>query len=254
MRKSVLGLALLSATALSAPAFAQDAGGHDWTGAYWGVNAGGAWGRANQSYSTTGGSYLGGQDVTNFNNAGNTRNKSSGFTGGAQIGWNWQLGPNMVWGVEGDFNALDLNRSSSVTTAYTAAPGATYTQSQGVRTRWLATIRPRIGWTMNGNNLLYATGGVAMADIRTYSSFSDNLMTPGAGYSSSKSTRTGWTAGVGDEMALTNHMSVKAEYLYADLGHNRNGSTITGASGSAPAYQTTHFKANILRVGLNWRF
>ncbi|MGC9959450.1 outer membrane protein, partial [Roseiarcus sp.] len=38
---------------------------------------------------------------------------------------------------------------------------------------------------------------------------------------SPSSTRVGWTIGAGVEYALTNNITIGAEYLYADLGSNK---------------------------------
>jgi outer membrane immunogenic protein len=86
-------------------------------------------------------------------------------------------------------------------------------------------------------------------------------VTPGASESASTSTtRYGWTAGVGGEYALMNGWSVKAEYLYVDLG--RASTTSTNLTVGVPplAFPESVFthsvdlRSNIVRVGLNYKF
>ncbi len=71
-----------------------------------------------------------------------------------------------------------------------------------------------------------------------------------------RDTRVGWTAGVGTEYAVGGGWSLKAEYLYVDLGR----STVTSTNllgGAFPANVFTHsvdLKSNIARVGVNYKF
>ena len=57
-------------------------------------------------------------------------------------------------------------------------------------------------------------------------------------------TSTGWTAGVGAEIALTRNWSAKVEYLYVDLS-DRNFS-LTGMPNG--------YEFSTVRVGVNYRF
>lgn len=62
--------------------------------------------------------------------------------------------------------------------------------------------------------------------------------------------RTGWTAGVGVEVAVTQNLLVRAEYRYADFGHYRYNSVVTfpGLTGQQePTFNT-------VRVGAAYRF
>ena len=61
----------------------------------------------------------------------------------------------------------------------------------------------------------------------------------------------GWTAGGGAEFAVNERWSVKAEYLYVDLGHG----TCSAAVCSGPGVKSAiDFIAQLVRVGLNYRF
>ena len=54
--------------------------------------------------------------------------------------------------------------------------------------------------------------------------------------------RLGWTAGAGLEYALNQSLSIKAEYLYVDLGSD------------ILVLDDVTFRAHLIRGGINWRF
>ena len=68
---------------------------------------------------------------------------------------------------------------------------------------------------------------------------------------------TGWTIGGGLEQAITPNWTVKAEYLYADLGSVSGTGLIThpGFPGLADSFTASvHIRDNIVRVGMNYKF
>ena len=91
-----------------------------------------------------------------------------------------------------------------------------FTVNSSVSSDWLITLRPRVGFAAN-NWLVYVTGGLAVANLKSNFSFTDTFAGATESASISK-TKAGWTVGVGTEYALMNGWSVKAEYLYVDLG------------------------------------
>jgi len=149
-----------------------------------------------------------------------------GFVGGGTIGYNLQTGL-WLWGLEGDVDYSAMKGS-------TDGPGGAYE----TKNSWLGTGRARIGYAGWNNFLPYITGGAAFGDIKA---------TAPNGVSASK-TKVGWTAGAGLEYAMWSNWSVKAEYLYVDLGKFDAGPTFGVAA------DNVSFKANIVRAGLNYRF
>jgi len=91
-----------------------------------------------------------------------------------------------------------------------------------------------------GNWLFYGTGGGAFGDVRA------NV----TGFGDQTIGRAGWAAGAGVEVGLTRSISMKAEYIHVDLGSAvcdlGHCSNLTNAE--------VKFRAETLRVGLNWRF
>jgi outer membrane immunogenic protein len=74
----------------------------------------------------------------------------------------------------------------------------------------------------------------------------------------SSQTMVGWTVGAGGEYKFTSALSLKAEYLYVNLGHAAiNTSATKPFVGTAPASFTANFgpvNFNVVRVGLNYGF
>jgi len=175
-----------------------------WDGAYIGVNGGYGW-----------------------SNAGPT--EPDGGFGGGQLGYNWQRG-NIVFGLEGDIQAGDISGRAYTFDGDTARSDV----------NWFSTVRGRLGFT-NGPWLLYATGGLAIADV-------DNRVNlVGAPSFHNSETLTGYAVGGGLEWKFTQNWSAKAEYLYLGLGN----STLYNSDGDSGRVNND---IQTVRVGLNYHF
>ncbi len=254
MKRFSLGSVAVAALVTSGTASADEFNiAKDWTGAYVGANAGYVWGDADTRTSTQAGTYFAGSSVSAVNSSGVAKVHPDGFTGGAQAGFNWQSG-NVVFGVEGDFDAYDLNESRTVTTLYPAFAPSTFTLHQAVNADWLLTLRPRVGYAAN-NLLAYVTGGLAVTELKNSNSFSDTFGLGAAESSSASKTKYGWALGAGLEYAVTSNWSAKAEYLYTDFGSMTSSGVLT-ASGpsSAPFSHAADLNSSIVRIGVNYTF
>jgi outer membrane immunogenic protein len=233
-----------------------------WTGFYVGLNAGGVWSSGSRSATLVDpgtASFLSGYFP------GGIGNNNSGFIGGGQVGYNWQMGA-LVLGGEADFDGTSLGKSydyASAPFAGAGVPGALLGDSLYVHAKanldWLGTVRARVGFVATPDNrlLIYGTGGFAYAGGS--SNFSVYDATQGLFWGGSpSSTRTGWTVGGGVEYALTNNITIRAEYLYVDLGSNTI--TTTGNLASATLLPGTYatakinYDASIVRAGINYKF
>ena len=90
---------------------------------------------------------------------------------------------------------------------------------------WFGTVRGRVGFTLPSmpNLMVYGTGGFAYGQVVNNVGFADNFLTQGisaVGHGYYDNTKTGWTAGGGVEWSpsMFPSWSLKAEYLYVDLG------------------------------------
>jgi outer membrane immunogenic protein len=250
----------LSATviaAISVTAFTQIASAADllgvppaavasWSGCYVGLNAGGAWGDAEIKSSATGIDADAGYNTT-LRSAGSPTLHSESFTGGGQIGCNYQVSQ-FVLGVEGDFGYLGFDGSRN--TGPNVAPvGTTITFSEDVHANWIGTVRGRLGYLVAPNWLIYGTGGAGFTD----ESFRQNLVFgPAITRLPGKTTdsRTGWIAGGGVEWAFMPKWSAKLEYLFVDFGTL----SFSNATPNASVYRhSSDLTDNIVRVGINYK-
>jgi outer membrane immunogenic protein len=233
---------------------------YDWTGFYVGLNAGGAWNESNPTtatvFSPTG--YFAATSVPAIGTVGNQNINRSGFTGGVTGGYNWQVGSGLL-GIETDFNYFHINGSATGTALYPCCAPTTFTVNSSESTDWLWTLRGRAGFLATPALLLYGTGGLAVANLKANYVFTDTFATA-AESAAISTTRYGWTAGAGGEYALMNGWSIKAEYLYVDLG--RASTTSTNLTAFVPAIafptnvytHTVNLHSNIGRVGINYKF
>ena len=205
----------------------------NWTGFYIGGHLGAAWQRA----STTG-TYLDGTTPRPFTNS----TDHTGFAGGGQIGYNWQSGM-FVYGLEADITAL-----SGSDTASQQVVDATVTSTNKID--WIGTVRGRLGVTIAGNTLVYATGGFAYAQVKN-----THTETNGARLATwqDDSIRTGYAVGGGIEHMFAPHWTVRAEGLYVDLG-NETVSNFSGVCTNGCLPVTFKNKATIARAALNYKF
>jgi outer membrane immunogenic protein len=177
---------------------------------------------------------------------------TGGMIGGGQLGYNWMLAPRWLLGLETDLQASGI-RGSSGTVLQPMFFDASETDF-AKRLDWFGTLRARLGVLATPGVLLYATGGLAYG--RTEVSFSNTDVTsgcsPGAmlcSAGSASGVHAGWTVGAGVEAMVAANWSVKAEYLYLDLGSR----SVTAFA--TPAFDfgaSTDFHEHIGRVGFNY--
>jgi outer membrane immunogenic protein len=259
------GLAAL----LAAPAMAADmrvkaqppvVAPYSWSGFYIGGTAGAAWGHFNTSSTTIfdPDGYFFVEDIPVVDAAGRQRIKSSGFTGGVEAGFNWQLG-SLVFGLEADIQSFKLG--GSVNSGLVPYPSVlSFTLNANASTNWLATGRGRIGIASN-NWLFFATGGVAFTELHANFLFTDTF--PVLKVSPPVSTaKIGGVIGGGVEVGLSQGWTVKAEYLFVSFGKAKVvGDASCTFSGGIPCdtaqrnvfTHTADLSANVVRVGLNYR-
>lgn len=163
-----------------------------------------------------------------------------GVIGGGTIGYNYQFG-SMVAGLEGDFDLTSLKDSFTNDVAGFTGTG---------ELQWLSTLRGRIGFAAD-RFLVYGTGGLAIGEIK--GTIDDDY---GAGVvitTHDSQTHVGWTAGGGVEFALTDHITLKGEGLYYDLG-SEDYSFDEGPDGYSPITTSVDASGWIARAGINWKF
>ena len=253
MRK-VLGL--VGATLLFAgPALAADLGKpppykapalmpvFSWTGWYIGGNIGYGWGESTDPGISSNHIIFGSNTFTNL--------KPKGVIGGGQIGYNWQVNPSWLIGLEADFQGADIKDSGTkATTLFVNGVGNPATNSLSEKLDFLGTVRGRLGWTA-GNWLFYGSGGLAYGNVKSTVDF-DVPTIPLAVSGSHSETRVGWAAGGGINYAVTPNWILGVDYLHYDLGH-------TSVTGVDPVFGVTvsadqKVGGDIVRGVINYKF
>ena len=249
-----------------------------WTGFYVGGNAGYSWGRAStdltETVSTTAtvtGPTGSATATVTTTSVGNDRATLNGALGGFQAGYNWQF-DRYVAGFEGDIQATGQRGDLTICPVTAGAapvpcPGAAGTLfgTASYRLPWFGTLRGRVGVTFD-RILLYATGGLAVGEVKADGTVGGAALIPLAAGSVS-TTRAGWVFGGGIEGAIDRNWSIKAEYLHMDFGSldqsiSANGVPLTVAFGnftttlsqSLTSAFRTRVTDDVFRIGVNYRF
>ena len=197
-----------------------------WSGIYLGINGGYAFGQT--SWTSPVGTVLAGGVPCVVCTTGNFN--ANGFLIGGTLGGNYQIGA-FVIGLEGDGDWTNIRGTS--TNAVVGCAGGCQTAND-----WLATIRGRAGFAWD-RVLFYGTGGVAFGNIQAGIN--------GAGVTT-LSTQTGWAAGAGIEGAIAPNWTLRAEYLYVNLGTANCAFACGGPPTSIPLTE------NIVRAGIDYKF
>lgn len=174
------------------------------------------------------GAHLGAGFSSNFrNDVGYSLGGASGFFGGLQAGYDYQIN-RIVLGAAGDISYGSISRRF-----VSAAP----TDVRATE-NWHGSLRARLGYAVQDNLLIYATGGLALGQV--------NARELAPAVVSQSRTLTGWTLGAGGEYKFTPNWSALLEYRYTDLGR----ATYNNLSGAPRVGMTSH----TIRTGVNYRF
>src|SRR5437016_14465691 len=231
----------------------------EWTGIYFGVNAGYGWAQGSSNTVFGGGAAntallipaaattplgLGATELGGTSLLGSSSPR--GGIAGGQVGFNWQAGM-VVFGAE--FDAQWSGQSNAVSLICTPPiPGCTATEA--VKIRSLTTGRARIGlafdWLMP-----YVTAGGVLVNARD--DLTVNVGGASANFQPLSNTTLGWTAGAGVDVALSSNWSARFEYLHIRANGITSSVLIPGFLGNGTASETASYGENIVRVGLNSR-
>ncbi|WEK04522.1 MAG: porin family protein [Candidatus Devosia phytovorans] len=223
-----LGIVLSASLLASASAYAADlnwnsapsnnlyspSAASSWSGFYIGANGGFAWGN-HETRPITGGA--------------TTENNSGGGALGATAGYNLDMG-GFVLGTEADLQWAAIGYSEDL------AGGGEFKSDID----FFGTIRGRAGMTF-GQVMPYVTGGFAAGRGTT------SEPNGGGATVSQSATHMGWTIGAGLEAQATSNISLKAEYLYVDLGTQEYAGLPSGGLDVTQRF-------SVVRAGVNYKF
>jgi outer membrane immunogenic protein len=250
---------------------------YNWNGFYVGGNAGGTWSDSNVTVSSSpvfnALPFAGGPAVqatiTSLANFAAPVGKAS-FIGGAQIGYNQQVDPRWIAGVEADIQGIASPTRTATSGGSLVVAGfpQSIVQSAAVSSGvdYLGTVRGRLGYLVTPTLLVYGTGGLAYGGARANTNITQalvpNSITTGvwSGTGGFSDTRVGWAVGSGLEWMIFSKWSAKVEYLFYDLGSVTYAASplVTIAAGGPFTVNTlqssTRFDGQIVRGGLNYHF
>ncbi|MFL6833390.1 MAG: outer membrane protein, partial [Xanthobacteraceae bacterium] len=236
-----------------------------WAGPYLGINVGYSAGKSKTdavfSDATTGSAPFTTGSSDNLN----------GMIAGFQGGYNWMASSWLVAGLE-----ADIQLSTQNTTPTYVCPGAvcnpligdgapvTASLDRAQKLDWFATVRGRFGATVTPNSMMYLTGGLALAEIKTAGtlsgsnlSFDENgnpIVTPVGVNFYDHRTKAGWAAGAGIEAHLGGNVTGKVEYLYLDFGRVSTAATNPLNATPVTVNLDSRVTDHIVRVGINYKF
>lgn len=182
------------------------------------------------------------------------------WLGGLQIGFNRQHG-SIVWGVEADVSWTDLNANGSFTDKPNGACAPNPCTKWDVNTSMdvFGTVRGRLGVLVSPQLLVYGTGGLAwgQADIKVAATHNPLGVTEPGPRVSGEYNHIGWTAGGGAEWMFAPDWTLKAEYMYVDLGKEKYVPTGTTTPTSTTPWNEVipaELDFHTVRLGLNYKF
>jgi len=180
------------------------------------------------------------------------------FTGGGQIGYNYQLGYGLL-GIEADVNGNSSFKNSII------GGDDINAMTVGIKANVSGTIRARAGLVMN-NVLIYATGGAAWADIKQTGiefdnrTSSANFGVPTGITANANGVAWGGVIGAGVEFAMSQNWSIGGEFLHTM--YSDHDASILRADGSGVCNVGTlsscavrgQLTTDVGRMRLNYRF
>jgi outer membrane immunogenic protein len=275
MRKFLFASSAIAALMIAAPASAADMPVKarplppppvfSWTGFYVGAHLGGAWGTTEStlksvsatecseryvSYEVSGKNEV----VCESDSLGGflipiSQTQTNGFLGGVQGGYNWQIAPWAVIGVEAQFSWTDLKGTSPCVVVLACS----------TEHDWITTLAGRFGVTYD-RLLLYVKGGVAWSKVNYSASLTLGPDTGPFGnfITSVSDTRVGAMFGTGIEYAFWGNWSAKIEYDYIRFKDKDYSFPLSFAEGpfSLNLNFDTTIKEHIhlVKAGINYRF
>jgi outer membrane immunogenic protein len=214
-----------------------------WTGFYIGGNVGGGWNTSFWDNLT---------DVSGLNTGVPLGQlNANGLLGGFQGGFNYQIGPKVVIGIEGEYDFADIRGD-------TAFRPREFNGHIHTRERNIASVTGRIGGLYHDDILIYLKGGWAWSQFRHDVSVIDGEGNTGV-YPTVNDNRDGYTLGFGSEYKIDRNWSAKIEYDYYDF----RSKTVLFPQGAAPVFFPSlagpfrtdiSAQTHVLKLGVNYTF
>lgn len=248
MKKLLLaGVAAAAMCTMPAVANAEFVG----TGFYAGLQAGYGFGRDRNAFGTV--IDNGSPDIPA--EAGPYHHNTNGLVLGGQAGFNWEVLPSWVVGIEGEGWWSTVRGSRTTPEDNDVVDPATFTRFRS-QNRGDGAVSGRLGFILD-DSLIYAKAGIDWGAYRyveqhdDFGSVNNPACNPVCTVTFSK-TRAGLLLGAGWEFQFAADWTSKFEYDYINFGPQR---VPYPAAGQAPASQSfvVHDNESIVKVGMNYQ-
>lgn len=214
-----------------------------WTGAYLGAGVGVRASETSASLDSVSVTRVGSPSFNALDGCGcalDSAMNGTAFRVNPYAGYNWQVSPNWVVGLEGDFGwASQKSTVNGSNGPGSSIVGSSYSlnDSYSIATKWDASLRARLGYVVSPSLMIYGTAGPAWISIEEtsrcdtaaqyfatapgydgaeFGTCAPGLRTP-ANISQSR-IMPGFTVGAGGEARLWSNWVARAEYRYSDFG------------------------------------
>jgi outer membrane immunogenic protein len=241
-----------------------------WTGYYIGGDVGGAnWKSSTESFTQTADPGLNPFGIV-YDPVTNGSLGNWGAAGGVHAGYNWQLTPSWLVGVEGDWdktnvglNANQVNLTNGglpIPPCFGPAPAGTLCRglliSQNLN--WTASVRGRLGFVW-GSALFYGTGGVAWDSEERSGQVTTSIGNTSSIATSYNTVNSGWVGGGGVELMATANWLLRVEYLHYQFSGANTSTVACTLCAFGPLAGPGNFtwggtKLDVLRAGLSYKF
>ena len=147
--------------------------------------------------------------------------------------------------LEGDANGDNAKGSSSVLGSLNYDTGI----------NWGFSVRARLGLVVDERALLYVTGGPSWVNTNVDTNLGIGVADVANFKSGDESTEFGWVLGAGAGYAITEHLSMKAEYLHGWYGDaNLDLFEVDNGVNTTKYVLKQNLQTNVVRVGLAYHF
>jgi outer membrane immunogenic protein len=217
-----------------------------WTGFYIGAHGGAGWGTVEATADSL--CFLGGCTVNPGSNA-FAQTQLNGWLFGGTVGYNWQVNPWLVLGLEGDYDWTNFEGTSPCgPTVLTFEFGGNCHS----KVKYTADFTGRVGFAVD-KALIYIKGGVVWAKSdHDANTFEEGLCLICVQLSK---TRTGGLFGAGIEYAFLPNWSAKIEYNYMDFGtHNEIVAGVFDVVEPVTVNSQIREVIHTVKAGVNYRF
>ena len=234
MRKilgAVTAFAVMLAVTTGANADSDSISASPWTGTYVGLQVGSGHSESGLKFCDTGGCPMLTISPYEFSPSVNS------ILAGGYLGYNYQMG-RFVLGVEADLMAAQGNN------AYASAVMPSTPFGHEVEQSYFGTFRARAGGLVSSQLLVFATAGVAFADLTMDNPTCGTCGTGGTTKFIDNSF-TGWVIGGGLEYAASSSIHFKFEYLFSKFGEE----DLT--LGATTSYTEKDLTNNQFRIGIS---